>query len=818
MKNFKNTLLVIVLLALNFTLFGQRAVHISIPPQLCTTDGEDPYIRYFISQLFACDDKIDISIELSGSVMQTMADNDCSIKSLDLVSYRNGVPTRRSVNDLNSPTVSFFDLPSNAQYLDFSLEAKDRFGNVVFTTPIRHTVSKPDNVIVSESMMGEIFDMGHARATSTGGPGGPTGPGTGPNTGDVFTFFCGKRINMVKLLSFYQDYLGLSEYQICRMKALFALHNLDYTSTQMVTWTGVYCDLLEEFWEDYVNGDPPGGGEGNGGDESDCQCKVINTSVFVNHSIGEYTGEPLEDCPPVSIKEDHEVWSHEGGYPNTNEESNWVVSKWAYMGAAKSLYTISHHYEGGDGDNDDDQQQKVMSKTLPAAVLKSSITFALKCFEPRNAEISEDCDCEKTIITAGRYNSNINGQAGTDGNIFSSGNGSVNSCMEDFAFFTRFSREGFEMIDMGAVVACVQCESTDDTNFLTDIGSLISSVEDIVPPVVDTSGISLSNIGDFFEGAGQVVDLVGNFFESLETCDNFQDTSFVLFNKTDTYTLTPENDFVSYIVASRATTRTDFTNDEAWSELHLLSNYYLASGLESTGDSTCCNELVGAYTIGHLGEFTESQLATVNGDNVDFEGFEFKINDPKKNGSLLEDGGLYQQDIITLAHLQSDVAQVFVAVHPNFMMDVFGIDCGPGCTIGVDCYYDCGYWGECHDDGEGLMAILPTENATAGQGKPHSHQTEGVELPMPNFIPTKDVNIFPNPLTDGYELSIQYDQAEMYEHVYIFNLAGQLLFDQPIDSDNTNLSIDSANLTNGVNMVMIARKDGSVFVERIIKE
>ncbi len=769
--------------------YGQRSGRIAVPT---ACSGTDVYLDYYVAQLDKCDDLMDIAVELSGTLVERMRNHDCSITSIDVITQTDGQQTI-TIGQRTETTVSFFNLSRRQESIMIYLRGKNERGQNIFNIPIRHSTRKTDEIVVSESFMAQLFDMGHIPANQIGRP-------TVGTKGDVFTYWCGRRMNLVTLLAFYQDFLGLSEAHICRIIAMFERYNLNYTSIQALSYTGIYCDLLWEFWNDYITSIS---GSGDDDDEDECECNVINSSVFVNHSIGEATGQQLEDCPEVSITENHRVWSHEGTQPRTQKEQNWAVTKWAYMGAAKSLYTITHHYEGGDED------YVGMKKNLPNNILKSSITLAMKCFEPRNAAISDDCECEKSVITSAQYNSNIDGVAGTDGNIISSGNGRVNTCMEDFAFFTRWSREGFNLLESGAASTCVECESSDTTNFLTDLGTLAGEFESIAPTILDTNGVNFSNIDDILLGAGSIVDLVDNFLSSISNCGASADTSYILLNASDNFTLTPQNDFVTYIISSRAYTRTDFENDESWSELHLISNYYLASGLESEGDSTCCNELVGAYSIGHLGAFTESELATVNGDNANFAGFEFKIKDPLQDGSWLEDGGLYQQGLVTLEHLQVEVALLFAAITPNFLMDVFGIDCGPGCTTGVDCYYNCGFWGECHEDeviGAGLVAA-----ATPPQGE------NGLETPILNFIPTTDVQIYPNPISNGLDLEIRWKKDSQYESLFIFNARGQLIAQQTLTEGQQQLSIQPNMLQQGLNMVMMKRKDGSIYVDQIVK-
>lgn len=771
------------------SLSAQRSAQVLVP-QACS--GTDLYLNYFIAQLDRCDDLFDISIELYGELMERIQNLDCEVTTIDVITQTDGYQTI-TIGWNTETTVSFFNLSSLQETIYITLNGKDDRGNTVFSVPIEYSTRKAKGLAVSESFLAEIFDMGHL-------PANPLAPPTVGPHGDIFTYWCGRRMNVVTLLAFYQDFLGLSEYHVCRIIEILENYNITYWNLQSVTWTGVYCDLLWEFWDDYVthwNGNNNGGGGEEEEDESACECQVINTGVFVNHSIGETASEQLEECPEVSLTEEYRVMSHSGPSPNTHNERNWLISKWAYMGAAKSLYTISQHWRSGD------RGRFKINTELPQSMLKSSITMALKCMIPRNAAISSDCECEKTVTASALYNSHITGIAEAEGGL--GGNGKVKSCMEDFATFTRWTRNDFSILDAGFATACVECESTDTTNVFTDLGSIATELEEAVPVLLDPS---LANADQILNTLGGLVELYGTLIS--ESCGDIVDTTYVLFDQIDNFTLSPSNDYVQYVVSSRALSRTDFEDDDSWSEMHLISNYGLAVGLESAGDSTCCNELVGVYSIGDLGEFTEAHLATVNGDNAVFEGFDFKLDGQLENGSWLEYGGLYQQMPLTLEHLQVDVAELFAVITPYFLEDVFGIPCGPGCTSGVDCYYNCGFWGECHEDGfigTGLVAAFSPPDSELG-----------LDLPSLNFIPTEDVSIYPNPINDAYELNISLKEGLGYESMFIFNAQGQLLVERPLSADKEQFVISAAELQRGMNMLVLKRSDGSLYVDQIIKQ
>ena len=739
----------------------------------------DPYIAL----VKGCDDKVDVYVKLKPIIGQDKNAKSQVSANRILITPLNKLGKRKTLYSNNVFEAEFYGLEeSEKRRIDFNVKAYDTNNKLILDTNIGKSTVRDGHVEVSEELFAIIYDMGHEDPVIEKSL--IRGPGPGP---DVFTYFCGIMISKIELLAFYQDFLGLSPFEICQLVKEFERQNIEYQESGSITWTGKYCDLLNNFWSIYKTGGTLPDGE--------CECKVINSSVFVDHSVGETSGSALENCPDVSVAQGYEIWSHEGGSPTTDESHNWLVTEWATMGAAKSMYTVSHHYEGGDENSN-------MEFTLNNSELKSGIQFSMKCFDPGDASIDEDCDCEKDIIFSAQYVSRIRGEAGTDGNGISAGNGEVRSCMEDFAFLTKFTRDDFEMVESGGAISCVECESSDSTNFLTDLGTLASAVEGIVPTVIDTGGFQVSKIDDYFNSAGQVADLLSNAFSVTPDCGDFKDTTYTLIQTSDTHKLNPKNDFVAYVLSSRVFSATDFVNDESWSELHLVSDFYIAAGLESSGDSNCCHEKVGGYAIGNLGDFSSQFTANITGENVTYDGYDFKINDPLKKGFWLEDPSLYKLTPNSLERLQRDVAQTFTLVHPDFLKDVFGLDCGPGCSVDIDCYYNCGYYGECHETSDGGEGFSVDPN---------------INVRMKKNSVDKEVKIYPNPIDENGSLYIEFEK-NVYQEIFVLNLDGELLNSFPIQSSETDqVVVDKMDLNIGVNIILLKAINGRVVVHRVVR-
>ncbi|MBL4707323.1 MAG: T9SS type A sorting domain-containing protein [Flavobacteriales bacterium] len=730
--------------------------------------------EFYLAQLRACNNKIHVFMEFQPvSWIDKITRQPVTVSSIEVIPKSNPLKVKRA--DLASQyMMEIYDLtPNRNDQLEFTLNTYDSRNNLLSTQSIVRSTRRTGEVVVSDRLFADIYNMKQQHSNN------------------IFSYFCGKKYSKIELLAFFQDFLELSEAEICRFEVLYNIAQLQtsFTNDEIVHWTSKYCDLLEDYWDDQFVGP-----DTTNQDTSDCNCKIIKSSTFVDHSAGGVTGVPLENCPDVGVTEGSKIKSHTGTIPRSNEDQNWIVNTWAYMGAAKSLYTISQHWEGGDENSN-------LNHTLFNSTLKSSVSFQMKCYDPYSAEIDTTCRCEKYITTSAQYVSKVIGQAGTEGSGFPLGgnSGKVKSCMEDFAFFTRFTRTEGTVLDDGFAVSCVECESTDTSSIWTTLTSIKDGLTDVIPIFLDSN----SGFTDYFDGAITVGQLIEDiFFVSTPPCGQNTDTTYFLINKTDHFTLTPQNDFVSYIITSRVSNITDFENDESWSELHLISDYYLASGLESSGDSSCCKEKVGAYLIGNLSEFQESKLLQVSGsgtDNGTYNNHSFTVQDPLKGNSYLELGGLYQNSPNSLLRLQRDVALFFFTVDADFLEDVFGIeDCGPGCQQEVDCYFNCGYWGTCHESDTSSVPVK-------------------LRMKYNSIDNSSEYNIYPNPIEEGAKLSIEIGQSDDLQELFIFTMDGKLLHRQKIEQGQQLLEIDSNILTKGINMIAIKKGGDTIYFKKLIK-
>ncbi len=725
-----------------------------------------------------------------------------SIKVTELGNSQNTITTTTSETEL-------FGIEEDNGYLNVLVEGLDANGQVL-TERVEQVSTTRDGMIETSE---KIFEyMFHWENIVNGL--GPNNLHQGYFGTNLITYFCGTTFSKTELLAFFQDFLRLSVDDICVFKGYYVtIANSPYDQAEVIVWTEEMCDVLLLFYEYYLSIQ---GGDDDDSEEDECECKVISSSVSIRHSVGGTTSGPLENCPEVGIIEDYKLWNEEGGTPGsdpTHDKQNWAVNTWAYMGAAKSMYSITHHYAGGDEDQE-------FSKELFHFNLKSSLQFAMECIDPEDAEI-EHCDCQKDVTVNAKYTSRAMGHAGTDGNGTSSGNGRIRNCMEDMAMLNRIDREEMHLIGSGMSTTCVECESEDNTSIFSDLADIVGAVMEAVPAFVN---ISWSTIGEALEAGDDLYQVFDEFIQSIRPCNGTEsDDTFEYIDLVDTYTLTPQDDYVNYMLTSQIKNVISYENDEAYSELFYISDYYLAASLESSGDESCCDEKIGAYLIGNLSEFEETILLEQEEDNLkkaSYDGFKFEIKDPMKKSNDLAKGGFYTRSPSNFEVMQQDVADFYFYIDPSFLEDVFGLECGPGCTHQMDCYFNCGYYGPCHegDGGEGDGNYVSMEDPNAIQGGYNSiMQTDIEDREQYHSFEVAEYSVAPNPI--GLDNSMQlYTSVDfMDSKISLYTMTGNIMKTISVNEPVKSVELSTSGLLPGTYLIVIQDKEGKLFYQKLSK-
>jgi hypothetical protein len=630
----------------------------------------EPVIEPYVSILNLCDDTHDFYFEFVVKDGYYKASEEVIEVSSILVYADNDYLTTIN-NTVNGEGVSWqgeaYKYFTTYDEVEFTFKLLDINYEYITEYTLVRQLKKNGEINASQRVFKAMFDW----KTTVSSGGYTSGPPIGPTTSVtdynyLFTYLCGQSFYKVELLAFIQEYFQLNEEEMCAFRAEYEtfISTVNYDQSVLINWSGEFCDLLEKYWTMYKETkNPPNGGT----PPSECECKVINSRVTVDHSLGASTSVHEEECREVFAEEGHLSW-YKGapGKRDTETSHNWGNILYGYSGAAKSL--VSHSKWGRNL-----RETVNMEKFLPSSILKSGIQFLMVCINPKNAEIDLNCNCSKKVEVVTQYVSHVDAYA-------NSGGGKIKSCMNDFAALSKFGRDSIDIIQTGFFTTCVECESNDTTNIFTDLGTLSSSIESVIPTVIDTGGFQFSKIDDYFNAAGTVKDAVDRFFDFTPECGQFKDTTVTLLNLAIKDTLSSENDFVSYIVSSYAKTRTFDINDESRHDMQLISDYYIGGKLTTLGgDSICCNELVGAYSIGTLAEFENDNLGQAKFTN------------------------LYSNSPLGLARMQRDLGTYFYG--PVFVEDVFKQEAC--CTADVNCYFNCGYWGECNNHSEPRSSITP---------------------------------------------------------------------------------------------------------------
>lgn len=711
----------------------------------------EPVIEPYVSILNLCDDTHDFYFEFVVKNGYYKASEEAIEVSSILVYADNDYLTTIN-NTVNGEGVSWqgeaYKYFTTYDEVEFTFKLLDINYEYITEYTLVRQLKKNGEINASQRVFKAMFDW----KTTVSSGGYTSGPPIGPTTSVtdynyLFTYLCGQSFYKVELLAFIQEYFQLNAEEMCAFRAEYEtfISTVNYDQSVLINWSDEFCDLLEKYWTMYKETkNPPNGGT----PPSDCECKVINFRVTVDHSIGNSTSTLEQECREVFVEEGHETWWKDAANQEyrTDRQNNWGNHLWGYMGAAKAFRSHSNWERNL-------AKTHVMTKSLTGEKLKSGIQFLMTCIDPLNAKLDTLCKCTKEVTVGGKYVSKIRAYAEA------SGDGRIRSCFNDAAFMLKSDREGAEILNSGLISLCIECESVDSSNILTDAGELISSIVPSVTSVLQDS-FSIDNLANYFTAGGEIWDAVDNFFDFQPACAEAIDTIPTLINYGKVIELTPSYDYVAITMSSFFKTRTHNINDESFHDFTVNSDYYLAGKVESTGDSTCCNELVGAYSIG--------TLEGIENDNLGEQKF----------------SGYFDDAPLGLQRMQRDLAVYFFTA--PFVEDVFQVE--SCCTSTLPCYYNCGYWGACHE-----------QSNPRSINKTHSRN---------------QVSIYPNPVLDK-TLHIRRNTAKRAT-VSVYNIAGTNVFSTSIVGQDAEINLP-IQLDAGIYIVSVIDVEGIKTQKILIK-
>ncbi len=723
----------------------------------------EPVLPYHISVLDLCDGKKDVYIKIDPTDgYNRITKAYTKVKTIFIAPH---VENRGSFDpkDFSVMTDSFeiemYGLTPSDGVLQFDVVALDESFNVMVMKTIHENISKSGSVKVSSRLKKYLDDWYRDDVPD-----------------DLFTYFCGKRISKVELLSFFQEFLDLTEQQICDMILRFEdISSSKWTGGVVILdWRDILCSVLDEWLADSTD---------TTGDE--CKCKVVLSKAAASHSNKEGGAEAkigdseAHNCPDIDHPfEDDLYWGDEAPVPNHLEfDQNWTNILWGFQGAA-SMMTMDIGCNYG-------EHWQPNAHVGAAGGLWSAITFTMYCYDPPFTS-TKDCGCTKNVNVEFEYASNARGGSDSkNGGLFET-YGSVSGTIEQnaYAVMTQYGTKGSDtkpkstILDSGWArikTSCLESSEANDTNSVfTQIGDIIVM---ITTAVKNASGkFTPEDIEKYFTGAQEIGDAVNNLIWESNACHNFIDTGYVLLQGSESCTLTSDYNNVTFSIISDVHAKAIVNEDYADLNLKVLSDFYLAGALLSDGDGeSCCNDASGAYVIGNMSEFENDNLG-----------------EPKFDG-------LYQWGERPLSFDQRKVGMFYFGIDPQFLPLVFGYP--EACQPQVDCYYECGYWAECEDSIPANPIILGIDN--------------GFNIDYAKCF------IYPNPTDGKVELFVtNVNREDFFGEIKIINLTGKLLmqFNNVEIADGKSISLNLTKLQSGTYFINLSSEKVNVTKKVIINK
>ncbi|MBK9149718.1 MAG: T9SS type A sorting domain-containing protein [Saprospiraceae bacterium] len=686
-----------------------------------------------------------------------------------------------NLSGVSSIEIEFYNLNATDDSVEITIETKNTGKPNNHVTELKVPLINDDGIVDVTNNMGlEIDSFMKSRDTS------------------MFVFFCGKRISIIELLSFFTDYLNLTPEQTCEM---IRIHD-EYTETKLdstrqdssvrVNVTPKLCSVLQK-WQEYILNPPQ-----NNPPSSLCKCKLIRTQADAVN-VGVASVSLQNDCKKYTpnIYQDHYL----PGKWNGNDNDLMLLS--GKMGAAKGemLYL---YVDGADNLPD---IKKIVSPRESFGIL----TFRSVCVDPTTLAISvHNCpDCKKEIELQYKYSSRGTAYAWEGNNLV--GDEQISLTMEEFATMIVTNNGLVEILDTLGYNLTVECDANSGWNMDTLLNKglgLYNAIKDIsgVASAVNAAQLALTIISNVIKPGCQ----------KLHT-ENQQ------MSGTKTYTLMPGQRFTALLYSD-----THFrgrANSSAMGYASILSDYYITAVLKSIPDDNgkvpeyCECEAIASYVWGSL-----------DGHSPPVK----KPRDKDKKHLLPDFDGLFTNSPLG----ETDIKQLigsFIGTAAKWG-DLFqNAGC---CSVVIPCHADCVYMrlgAGCSADDFPWSGRLnnPNDNysmdtATKVEVSPDTmvyHLKESAAAVKEKYINFanrygKDLYIFPNPAQESLIYSYQTKDLLVFPTaVYLFDMSGKLIrqYDGLTCQDHCTYVIDIDNLGKGTYILKSIFNDKNVIYNRFVK-
>lgn len=573
--------------------------------------------------------------------------------------------------------------------------------------------------------------------------------------GGMVEYFCGQQVSQVELLAFFQEYLSLSEAEMCNLIKKYKLSLKPGPYQVSYTWVKELCDNFRYFLNEVLNG------SGSGSDK--CHCKLIRTNPSaLNIGSANSTGRGSDEC------NDYEPRLFANNYGKFNDDD--LIISTARLGAAKASAKIAQ-YDGGDNSPDP------MEYEMHAG--RSEISFRSVCVDPSNTTPNlNNCDtCDKRISLNYALYSRTNSWGNTNYHIDGP---ELAIRADDWAMMTVLSNNEVTVPASGFRSYIIDCDGDDDLLSNTIIGA-----EDLIGSV--STAISNVSIGAVVTAATEIIAFADEFISS-QSCDQRYILDTTMIAGSEVYFLEPGG-FFKAVMTSGVGYRSHIANNGK-GEIIILSDFHMEAVVETIADDEtgdvpdyCECERIGAYALGSIDQFDPLPVPIWNDEPFFYY------------------DGIFQ-DVPFGDHVMRQEAGAFIGPFGNWepKWEQDGC-CSP---VLLECQSECAYLSGCD------LIFDINDQESNGQLKNRLSTT---------YFDSKEFEyvVSPNPFGDFIRIKRNKSEVNKRAELKIYNSVGQLLATEFFAKDELSKKINTSELVSGIYVISIENEYGNKILKKLIK-
>lgn len=752
-------------------------------------DVFDGNLDFHPAILNLCDGKKDIYIDID--ISNVLIENGAVTTAEAGVMIDNSVQQVHTfaLSDESSNGVVFLDqIPVNNQ-LKYYISFKNAKGVILIKKEISFDTNKENEkgiIDVSDNFNKLLNDFNDKNG----------------KTKNIFTYFCGREVNEVELLVFFQDFLKLNKDQICDMIRIYNStmgHGFGFSKDNKFINISDLCKTFTLWYEYYiktrVNPDP-----------TDCLCNMIRTKTSarnfgVERAYG--SGEGCTDYDPKLRAENLDQKKDDGD----------LAYSFGRMGAAMAgAIEVSQDY------NDSSPSDFGISMMYG----NSTLQFRQVCVEPNYLSVDlSNCEkCKKSIKIKYKYSSATETYATSGSNYYLSDEERAAAAVEEWAMLVvKNGDDEPEVVASDGKTHKSECKE-DGGDILTTI---LSQAGDIATTV--TLAVNDPTATSIINAAVDVWKLIKDV-SVYPTCNSMQVENSISLEGTDLeYVLTPGNLLQITLVSGAIFKAEVHDSGDAYAKLN--SDCYIAGVLNTILDENgnvpdyCACELIGTYVWGSLESFTPETDFTLD-ENDEFENF---IDWP----TIFENAPLGTQWV-------TDDIGIYIGLGAEWGV-AFDNDSPDGCCqVKIPCYSDCVFAiGNCNSNQPLVMGNknnfgrsnnitiknLPLKEYSIDNVKQGDELEliSGENLILSEIKSDFDINLYPNPLSGNDLIKIKISESRKINSIVLYDNFGKKLkmISYPENSGKNTYELNIEQLISGNYFIEVVDDNDKHAVKQFIK-